>query len=244
MKNQLRNIQAEYYKKSAQFYDEMHIKEGDEHFVALKYISNFLKMFDVHSALDVGCGTGRAIKYFSENHPEIKIIGIEPVKELIYQAVNKNKISPESVICGSGESLSFENASFDIVCAFGVMHHVPKPDLIIKEMMRVAKKAIFISDSNRFGQGSILARWTKLLLYKIKLWHIIDLIKTKGKGYTFSEGDGVAYSYSIFDSYNQLAKWADKIILIPTSKKICHKISWFHPLITSSHVLICAIKNI
>jgi len=239
-----KNIQIEYYKKNAPFYDKMHVTEGDEHFIALQYISIFLNPLNISSILDVGCGTGRAIKYFSVHHPIIRVIGIEPVKELIYQAVDKNKIPPESIICGSGESLPFENASFDIVCAFGVMHHAPKPDLIIKEMMRVAKKAIFISDSNRFGQGPMLVRWIKLLLYKIKLWHIIDLIKTKGKGYAFSDGDGVAYSYSIFDSYNQLTKWADKIILIPTSKKIYQKISWFHPLITSSHILICAIKNI
>jgi hypothetical protein len=45
----------------------------------------------------------------------------------------------------------------------------------------------------------------------VGLWGVADLIKTRGKGYTTSEGDGLAYSYSVFDS-------------IPTVKKKFHNI--------------------
>jgi hypothetical protein len=60
--------------------------------------------------------------------------------------------------------------------------------------------------------------------------------------YTISEGDGLTYSYSVFDSYSQLAKWADTIWLVPTENEKSVR-SWLHPLITSPHVLLCAIKT-
>ena len=101
--------------------------------------------------------------------------------------------------------------------------------------------AYFISDSNRFGQGLMATRWLKLILYKIGLWPLVNFIKTMGREYAISEGDGIAYSYSVFDSYKILAKWADRIILIPTAQH--QEKSWFSPLLSSSHILICAIKN-
>ncbi len=226
----------------ASLYDSAHSQEI-EHEVALKYVFNFTRMIEITSMLDVGSGTGRAVKFFLENDPLIKINGVEPVEDLIKQATQKNKIPKELLICASGEKLPFKNEYFDAACAFGVMHHVKKPNLVVKEMTRVAKKAIFISDSNRFGQGSMATRWLKLILYKAGLWSLADLIKTRGQGHTFSQGDGLAYSYSVFDSYNTLAKWADRIILIPTSKNTDQK-SWLHPLLNSSHVLTCAIKNV
>ena len=59
--------------------------------------------------------------------------------------------------------------ALDAVCAFGVMHHVKRPAIVVGEMMRVARRAIFISDSNRFGQGSMPARRVKLLLWRFGL---------------------------------------------------------------------------
>jgi ubiquinone/menaquinone biosynthesis C-methylase UbiE len=101
---------------------------------------------------------------------------------------------------GNALSLEFPSASIDLVCAFGVMHHIRMPSRAIAEMLRVARKAIVISDSNNFGQGSLLVRRTKQMFNLFGLWSFVDLIKTGGKGYRFSEGDGVAYSYSVFNS--------------------------------------------
>lgn len=235
------DIQREYYTKTASMYDLMHAEEV-EHDIALQYILYFARMLEIKSILDVGSGTGRAVAFFLKNEPSMKIIGVEPVQDLITRAVQKNKIPKELLICASGERLPFEDDGFNAVCAFGVMHHAKHPNIVVKEMMRVAKKAIFISDSNRFGQGPMAARWLKLILYRIGLWPVVNFIKTMGRGYVFSKGDGIAYSYSVFDSYETLAKWADYIILIPTAQKIDKK-SWFNPLLSSSHILICAIKN-
>jgi ubiquinone/menaquinone biosynthesis C-methylase UbiE len=231
--------QHKYYTEKASLYNDKHVIDNDEHYVALKHIMSLLGIYEITSILDVGSGTGRAVKYFSENG--IAIHGIEPVNAMIKQAIHNNNIKPGLLTCATGNLLPFKDNSFNAVCALGVMHHVQTPDVVVREMMRVAKKAVFLSDSNRFGQGSMFARLTKLLLYKARLWGVVNFIKTGGKGYRLSEGDGLSYSYSIFDSYDLLASWADRIILIPTSNG--ESTNWSHPLLTSSHILICAIKE-
>lgn len=234
-----KNTQHQYYTETASLYDDMHVRENDEHFVALKHVISIMEMMGSSSILDVGCGTGRAIKYFLEKG--IKARAIEPVPEMISQAIKKNEIPGELITQGVGESLPFNDFSFDAVCEFGVLHHVKKPNNIVREMMRVARKAVFLSDSNRFGQGPTFLRLIKLLLYKTHLWGVANSIKTGCKGYAFSKENGLAYSYSVFDSYDILVNWADRIILIPTRKE--KAASWQHPLLTSSHVLLCAIKE-
>lgn len=111
----------------------------------------------------------------------------------------------------------------------------------MKEMLRVARKAVFISDSNRFGQGSRIQRIVKLLLFKARLWGVFNYLRTLGKGFLFSEGDGVFYSYSVYDSFQQIASWADRLILVPNGDQKVR--SWIHPLLTSGGVIVCAFRD-
>jgi ubiquinone/menaquinone biosynthesis C-methylase UbiE len=239
MKNP-KDIQREYYSRTASNYDEMHVHHDDEHYIALRYISSFINLLDISSILDLGCGTGRGVKWLLENH-SIKVFGVDPVQALIGQAIHKNNIIKDILIIGSGDLLPLKDNSFDAICELGVLHHVPNSNVVVSEMMRVARKAIFLSDDNRFGQGSIARRIIKLLIYKMNLGNIAYSIFTRGKGYVITKGDGLAYSYSVFDSYTNLISWADRIILIPTEQTKTE--SWLHPLITSGQVLLCAIKD-
>ncbi len=34
------------------------------------------------------------------------------------------------------------------------------------------------------------------MLWAARLWPLVNFVKTKGKGYHYTEGDGVLYSYS------------------------------------------------
>jgi ubiquinone/menaquinone biosynthesis C-methylase UbiE len=235
-----REVQRRYYQERAGIYDSRHVSGEDEHSIALRFISSFIELFSISTILDVGCGTGRGIKHLRERHPGTKVIGIEPVWEMLDQA-EKKSVPKTALICADGFSLPFRDASFDAVCEFGILHHMPRPNDLVKEMLRVARRAVFLSDGNRFGQGSRLSRVLKLLLYKSGLWKMANWVRRGGKDYTFSEGDGVAYSYSVFDSYGTVSKWAERIILIPTRK--LEQRSWFHPLLTSDHILMCGIRN-
>lgn len=240
MRKSAEEVQWEYYRRTASRYDDAHVSDEDEHFTALRHISGFINFLPISSVLDVGCGTGRGVKYFLEKHPAVRVIGIEPVQGLLARARAKG-IPHRTVISGSAYSMPFKDASFDAVCAFAVLHHVRYPTLVVKEMLRIARKAVFLSDSNRFGHGSKFQRVLKFLLYKGGLWGIANYLKTGGKGYTISEEDGLAYSYSVYDSYELLADWAERVVLIPT--RGTKDKSWYHPLFTSDHILLCAIRD-
>ena len=82
-------LQQAYYEKTAACYDAMHVANRDEHYISLSYISAFIKHLSVKSVLDVGCGTGRGIEYIFSLHPDVSIIGCEPVQALLDIAKEK-----------------------------------------------------------------------------------------------------------------------------------------------------------
>ena len=235
------DLQRAYYTRTASQYDDRHTScEDGEHYAALTFMDLLCDRFDLSTLLDVGAGTGRGIRFLLNRGRDVR--GIEPVGALIEQAENHG-VPKGLIIEGTGYSLPFDDKSFDAVFECGVLHHVAEPSRVVQEMMRVASRAVFLSDSNRFGQGRHTVRMLKLLLAKMHLWRAARWIQTRGKVYTFGEGDGLAYSYSVFDSYSQLAEWADSIWLIPTAKNQGSVKSWLHPLLTASHVLLCAIRT-
>jgi len=234
-------LQANYYADTAASYDAMHVREDDGHAVAMRYISALLQPLELHSMLDVGCGTGRAVRHFRAHHPGLYVRGVEPIRALVQQAVAAHGVPIGHLACGRGQSLPYRAGSFDAVCEFGILHHVPDPNTVVAEMLRVARRAVFISDANRFGQGSWLGRRAKLVFGHLKLWPFVNMIKTRGRGYTITPGDGLAYSYSVYDSYDLLADWATRVILVPVSAPSDK--SHAHPLLTAGQVLACAIRD-
>jgi len=231
-------LQYRYYTETAARYDDMHL--DPEHAVALRYIGGLIEMLRISSILDVGCGTGRGLGWLLRNR-RLSAYGIEPVAALLSQGVRGGTLPSACVAVGRGESLPFADGAFDAACSFAVLHHVREPNAVVREMTRVARRAIFISDSNRFGQGSDPARLLKLLLSMVKLWGVANFIKTRGRGYLVSDGDGLAYSYSVFDSYPVLAEWADRVILVPTAP--ASGSHWHHPMLTSPSLLVCAVRE-
>jgi SAM-dependent methyltransferase len=234
-------IQRDYYADTAAKYDSMHAHEGADDPETLKYVTFFLRAAQAKTVLDVGAGTGRAVLMMKEAMPDLLISGVEPVAALIEQGERENGLPAGTLVQGVGENLPFADASFDVICSFAILHHVRHPNAIVKEMMRVARKAILICDGNRFGQGSFPARLLKLGLYKIGLWGAVNYLKTAGKGYAVTPGDGLAYSYSVYDSMECISGWAEQVILLPSTP--CKPKSWMHPLLTSGGILVYASRG-
>ena len=185
--------------------------------------------------LDLGAGTGRVQRHLKNERPGLRLIGIEPVAEL-RKVGYANGLAESELIAGDATNLPFEDGSFDLCCEFGVLHHVRRPEQMIGEMLRVAKRAIFISDSNNFGQGSLPSRMLKQSLNALGLWPIADFLKTGGKGYTLSEGDGLAYSYSVYNNYEQIAQ-SCRIHILNTGD------AHINPYRSASHVALLGIKK-
>lgn len=234
-------IQRRYYTETAQRYEYMHALEGAADPACLALITPFLAGAGINSILEVGTANGRGLRNLKTTFPKAFVCGLEPVPALLAQAGPLGHRTGVSLIQGSGERLPFPDGSFDAVCEFSVLHHVPEPGLVVKEMLRVARKVVLIADSNRFGQGPMPARWLKLALCKAGLWKAFNFIRTRGKGYMITEGDGLAYSYSVYDSYPLVRAWAGQVIQIPSGPG--NSASWFHPLLTSSGVYLFAFRR-
>jgi len=230
-------VQRAYYKETAKLYDSLHVNanEKDEHYFALRFLEAAIDYYGIHSILDIGAGTGRVARYLKDRYPHLKIASIEPVNELREIGYARG-LSREELIEGDVLDIKFKEGEFDLVCEFGVLHHVKDPALAVKEMLRVSKIGIFVSDSNNFGQGSFWARSIKQLLNGLRLWGLADYIKTKGKGYSISKGDGLFYSYSVFNNYKQIRNQCHIHIFNTNPAGI-------NPYRTASHVALLAIKK-
>jgi ubiquinone/menaquinone biosynthesis C-methylase UbiE len=209
-------IQRSYYADTAHRYDQMHVNVDDEHSFALRFMVSIIEHLRIESILDIGCGTGRGLLRIRKMMPHIRAVGVEPSAEL-RQIGHSNGLLETELVDGDAMDLAFGDASFDLVCEFGALHHIPEPSKAVSEMLRVARKAIFISDSNNFGQGSRLSRLFKQVVNAAGLWPLADRIKTRGKGYTISEADGLAYSYSVFNDYRQIRQRCESVHLLNTA---------------------------
>jgi SAM-dependent methyltransferase len=233
--------QRRYYTETASRYDAMHAHEAVDDDACMQILFGALRRLEVRSLLDVGSATGRGLPRLAEGLSSALICGVEPVEALVRQGISSGVNKGFPLLLASGDALPFADNSFDAVCEFGILHHVPDPACVVQEMLRVACNVIVISDANRFGQGSLPLRILKLLLFKLKLWNAFDFLRTRGKGYQVSEGDGVFYSYSVYDNYEQIRQWAGRVELFPIGED--HSSNWFHPLLTSSKVLLIAVRK-
>lgn len=206
--------QKEYYERTASTYDEMHLAEG-EHEFALSQLLGLMRYFSFDSLLDVGAGTGRVLRHAKDHIPNVKIGGVEPVKGL-RDIGHQSGLSLEELREGNALSLAYEDNSWDIVCAFGILHHIAEPDKAIAEMCRVARYGVFFSDLNNFGCGSAGQRMFSQALRSLHLWRPFQYVKNGGKFQKFSEGDGIHYSYSLFDSLPMIRQTFPQVHLTNT----------------------------
>ena len=89
--------------------------------------------------LDVGCGDGTLMEYLKHNR-EIDIRGIEISKDNVQKCLSKGL----AVIEGDAEKdlLQFPDSSFDFVILSQTLQAFLSPEIVIKELLRVGKKAI------------------------------------------------------------------------------------------------------
>ena len=202
------DLLKDYYRKTAHLYDSLQIHNRDEHHIALLFLSGYLLDLGVKSLLDVGTGTGRALAFLQQNFQDINVKGIELVPELREIALSKG-LSPQQIDLGSAENLPYNNNQFDVVTAFGVLHHVQNPSRVIQEMLRVSAKYIYISDHNIYGWGSPLTKFVKQSIRQILGQVALKYVMTHGTGYHSTDYDGIFYPFSVCD-------------YLPLLKRNCH----------------------
>jgi len=95
--------------------------------------------FKNRTILNIGCYNGWLEKYASEEGA-VKVIGIDTNEKHV--ALAKKEVPKANFIKSSVLSLPFEKQSFDTICFFEVLEHLPKKSVSVaaEEISRVSKQ--------------------------------------------------------------------------------------------------------
>jgi len=109
-----------------------------------------LDLFDYHSILDVGCGTGALCAVLSDLG--FDATGLDPAEKMLGVAKRKAAGRPVGFVTGNVlDGLPFEDNSFDVAIASYVAHGMggKERQVLYREMSRVARHKVILYDYNQ-----------------------------------------------------------------------------------------------
>jgi SAM-dependent methyltransferase len=92
--------------------------------------------------LDVGCGDGALAYSILQTRPDVEIQGIDLVRW---------KNTTIRIDQFDGQSIPYDDATFDVVMFVNVLHHTEDPTVLLREAKRVTRKSILLKDHTRDG---------------------------------------------------------------------------------------------
>jgi ubiquinone/menaquinone biosynthesis C-methylase UbiE len=91
-------------------------------------------------AIDVGCGTGRALSPLREAvGPEGSVLAVDLTPEMLAAARPRSITAKAALILADARSLPFADASADAIFAAGLVHHLPDSGAGLRELARVTR---------------------------------------------------------------------------------------------------------
>jgi len=116
--------------------EETNLKFYIEHLKPYEFLK---KNVEGKSILEIGFGDGYGSAYLAK--VASKVVSIDYEEDVVLTAKNKYIASNLSFICMDATELQFKDNSFDIVCSFQVIEHIPEEKLLqyLSEINRVLK---------------------------------------------------------------------------------------------------------
>lgn len=88
--------------------------------------------------LDVGCGTGALLEKIARQFPQVTVVGVDPVPQML--AIARGRVPPGAELReGWAEKLPFDDNGFDAVVSCNMFHYVRQPVSALMEMNRVLR---------------------------------------------------------------------------------------------------------
>lgn len=127
-------------------------KHGTRNPVARRLVGAFgralLGLVDLaapESLVDVGCGEGSLTTVLADRLDGRRVLGLDrphPLLEAGWAARARPNVEYRA---GDAMSLPLDDAAFDVACATEVLEHVPEPRAALRELGRVARRAVIVS---------------------------------------------------------------------------------------------------
>ena len=112
-----------------------------------RWTDRFLDGLAPSTIVELGAGDGEVTDIIKKKNPTW-YKEITPT-EVVEQGVNKLKSKGYSkAVIADACKTPFNDKEFDVAIAYDVMHHVADPKEMAKEMVRIAKKRIFLIEAN------------------------------------------------------------------------------------------------
>jgi len=107
-----------------------------------RWVESFSREVPEASAiLDIGCGTGNALRQLAGKHPA-RLAGMDISPKAIAVAANKLSGLDADLRAGDAEAgLPWPEETFDVVTMTATIHHFPHPEKVVREVFRVLKPA-------------------------------------------------------------------------------------------------------
>jgi ubiquinone/menaquinone biosynthesis C-methylase UbiE len=110
---------------------------------------------DCKSLLEVGCGTGHFLKWFSNFG--LRVVGIDNSSYMIEEA-RENLSKDIELKIMDAHQLNYSDSSFDVVSLITTLEFLDNPQKAITEAFRVAKEKVFLGVLNKFSLLNIKRR--------------------------------------------------------------------------------------
>lgn len=135
----------------------------------MEKLASFFEGKPVHRVLDIGTGSGEFIRLIAHVFPEeVQLVGVDPSAEALAEAQTGNYDRKVSFLQMGGETLHFEDDSFDVVCMSNAMHHLANPEKTFAEMKRVVKRGGSLLIAEIVSDGLNEAQENQKMLHHLK----------------------------------------------------------------------------
>lgn len=111
------------------------------------------------SALDVGCGTGRALPPLrAAVGPAGTVVGADLTPEMLHEATVLGRHRAGSLVEADSARLPLRDACLDAVFAAGLLHHLPDAAAGLREFARVTRPGGRLALFHPIGRAALAAR--------------------------------------------------------------------------------------
>jgi ubiquinone/menaquinone biosynthesis C-methylase UbiE len=116
------------------------------------------------AAVDVGCGTGRALPPLREAvGPQGSVFAVDVTPEMLAAARPKSITAKAALILADARSLPFADASADAIFAAGLVNHLPDSEAGLRELARVTRPGGLLVLFHPSGRVALAARHGRVL---------------------------------------------------------------------------------